>query len=235
MKKAILFIITIIVLLLIWKILLNYFLVKWELKFQNDADIARLEHLEYWTWIIEEYSNKTWEYPFQKSLKVEDNIWLVRISTKDQQQFFDKNSVNYNQQFDNNPTWFFQEYSVKEFVTELEWKLWRNIEEKYDIQKYPTKSPIWYNYFVTKNWYLFWVTCISCWITPISTLLYDWFTPTVNIGSSETINDVPKSLTRNEMINHHQFKLWKNKKYINEANVRKIEEENKNDSKNNIN
>lgn len=234
MKKILILLIVISILFIGWKIFLNKILVNTENKFQNDADLARLEHLEYWTWIIEEYYDKTWLYPFQTSLKEKDKIWLVRISTKHQQQFFDKNSENYKAYLDNNPTWFFQEFSVKDFVTELESKLWRTVDEKYDIQKYPVSSPIWYNYFITKKWYLMWVTCISCGVTPISTLLLDGFTPTVNIWSPAMMQDVYKSFTRQEMLNNPIFINWKNKKYINEKHVREIENENKNDSKSNI-
>lgn len=102
--------------------------------------MARLEHLEYLTFLIEEF-------------------------------------------FDNNWNDFFQEFNTSKFVLELEKWLSKIIDEKYDIQKYPTNSPIWYNYFVTERWYLLWVTCITCWVTPISTLLYDWITPTINIAS----------------------------------------------------
>ncbi|MDD3145062.1 MAG: hypothetical protein PHV23_03030 [Candidatus Gracilibacteria bacterium] len=102
--------------------------------------MARLEHLEYLTFLIEEF-------------------------------------------FDNNGNDFFQEFNTSKFVLELEKGLSKIIDEKYDIQKYPTNSPIWYNYFVTERGYLLWVTCITCGVTPISTLLYDGITPTINIAS----------------------------------------------------
>ncbi len=203
-----------------------------ELSFQYDADLVRLEHLEYWTFLIEEFYDENWYYPLQNNLNSKDDIWLVRIATKEQQMFFDKNSEYYKYNLDNNWNDFFQEFDTSKFILELEKWLFRDIDEKYDIQKYPTYSPIWYNYFVTESWYLLWVTCITCWVTPISTLLYDWVTPTVNIVSIWMKEEVFKSLTRNEMINHPIYKWWKKRNYIKEWFIREREKENINNSKN---
>ncbi|NVP17725.1 hypothetical protein HUU51_03325 [Candidatus Gracilibacteria bacterium] len=202
-----------------------------ELEFQYDADLARLEHLEYWTSLIEEFYDKNSYYPLQEQLKSNDSIGLVRIATKEQQRFFDKTNQDYKEYLDNNGNDFFQEFSINKFILELEEGLSKTIDEKYDIQKYPTNSPIWYNYFVTERGYLLWITCMTCGVTPISTLLYDGLTPTLNIASVGMKEEVFKSLTRDEMLNHPIYKLWKERKYNKEGFIREREKENIKNSK----
>jgi len=202
-----------------------------EASFQNDADLLRLEHLEFWTKLVEDYYNKTGYYPFQQRIEVNDKIGLVRIATKNQQLYFDKDSELYISALDNNSDNFFQEFTVKDFVSEIESKLGLDIDERYDIQKVPTDSVIWYNYFVTAKGYLVWVPCISCGVTQISTLTMDGKTPTVNIVSKEMLNDVPKSLTREEMLNNPIYKKWKANILSKEEYLRGLEKENFNDSK----
>ncbi len=63
---------------------------KIEQQFQNDADLIRLEHLQYWTGLVEEYHQKTGEYPFQEKLKSNSEIGLVKIDTKQQRQYLSK-------------------------------------------------------------------------------------------------------------------------------------------------
>jgi hypothetical protein len=199
--------------------------------FQADADQARLEHLIYWTGLIEEYFSKLGHYPFQSDLASKDGIGLVRVATKNQQAYFSKSSKKYNENMDNNISHNFQEFPVGALIAILEKGIGREIEEKYDIQKVPTRSPVWYNYFVTKDGYLFWVTCITCGVTNASTLLMDGITPTVNIASKDMVKDVTKSKTRLEMISDPDFQQWVSKGFKKEGFVRKIEAENINDSK----
>ncbi|MEH6477883.1 MAG: hypothetical protein V7727_19490, partial [Sneathiella sp.] len=143
-----------------------------EQSYQRDADQVRLEHLVYWTGLVEEYEEKTGYYPFQKNLNSGQSHGLVRILTKNQQQYFDPNSNQYVAEFDNNTgNSRFKSFSVAQFVSELESKLGREIDEKYDIQKVPTSIPLGYQYFVSEDGYLIWVTCVSCGVTQISTLL----------------------------------------------------------------
>lgn len=147
-------------------------------------------------------------------------LYLIRISTQNQQEYFNKNSEKYNAYFDNNANNSFQEFTMKNFILELESELGKNINEKYDIQKIPTRSPIGYNYFVTDTGYLIWTSCISCWVTQISTLLYDGITPTINIVSEGMLNDVSKSLLRDDMLNHSVYKEWKKRNFNNENYMR---------------
>ena len=202
-----------------------------EQQFQYDADLIRLEHLQYWTGLVEEYHQKTGAYPFQKELDSDEAIGLVKIATKQQLQYLSPGSENYNSEIDNNFDNTFKEFTIKEFVLELERGLGRTIVEKYDIQKVPTNTPVGYNYFVTERGYLIWTTCLSCGVTKISTLLMDGFTPTVNIVSEGMKGEVTKALTREEMLSHKTFQEWMNRPYYKEQYVRNLVQENIHDSK----
>ncbi len=197
--------------------------------FHNDADLARLEHLEYWTGLIEEYEARIGHFPLYDQL--ESPIGLVRIATADQAQYFTSESPKYIRALDNNANSRFQEFSVSEFVEELESGLGREVYEKYDIQYVPDGSPTWYNYFVNDDGYLMWVTCLSCGVTEISTLLFDGYTPTVNIVSEGMAGQVPKAFTREIMLSHPTYVEWKNRSYIKEGFVREREELHSRDSK----
>ena len=204
---------------------------KVERQFQNDADLIRLEHLQYWTGLVEEYQQKTGSYPFQEKLRSNSEIGLVKIATKQQRQYLSPGNEKYNPNLDNNANGAFKEFSIKNFVSVIEGALGREIDEKYDIQKVPTKNAIGYYYFVSADGYLIWVTCISCGVTGISTLLMDGITPTVNIVSEGMKGKVTKALTREEMVSHPTFKDWVSKPFQKEAYVRGIVQENIRDSK----
>ena len=206
-------------------------IIKLEKQYQSDADIARLEHLLYWTELVEEYQHKKGYFPFQSIVKSKNEIGLVKIATKQQRQYLSPGTDKYNPKLDNNYDNAFREFTVKDFVTELEQVLNRNIEEKYDIQKVPTRSPVGYFYFVENDGYLIWTTCITCGVTKISTLLMDGFTPTVNIVSKGMTGKVTKSLTRKQMLSHQIFKKWINRQYNKKDFVEKIVADNINDSK----
>lgn len=198
--------------------------------FQADADLIRLEHLEYWTGLIEKYHNSAGTYPFQNKLDSE-RPGFVRIVTKQQAQYFSPNSNKYIAAIDNNARGTFQQFSINDFVLELERGLGRAIEEKYDIQKVPYKSTIGYNYFVTQDGYLLWVTCITCGVTKISTLLMDGYTPTVNIVSPGMKGKVTKALTRDEMLKHKIYKVWRKRPFQKESYIRSLEKNTEHDSK----
>lgn len=199
--------------------------------FQEDADLLRLEHLEYWTGLLDEYHKIKGHYPFQDQLKSGKDISLVKIATKQQLQYMSPGSASYNQKLDNNQSGFFKEKPVKELITELELALERTIEEKYDIQNVPTSSPVGYFYFTSQDGYLVWVTCITCGVTQVSTLLMDGFTPTVNIISKGMVGQVPKALLKQEMLNHPTYKKWVSRPFHKEEYVRKLVAENSSDSK----
>ena len=234
MRKIIVILVMGIILIICGLFSLTIFYQNAEKSYQQDVDILRLEHLEFWTQIVEDYHDKTGYYPLQQSLEKKDSIGLIRIATKNQQQYFDKNSSLYLSKLDNNVNNFFQEFTVENFVSEIENILGKDINERYDIQKVPTDSIIWYNYFVTEKGYLVWVPCITCGVTEISTLTMDGITPTVNIVSEGMLNDVPKSLVRKNMLNHHIYKNWKSRGIKKEEFLRSLEGENFDNSKRNL-
>ena len=96
--------------------------------YQNDADLIRLEHLAYWSGLIEEYHAKNNSYPLQGRVSSDDNPVLVKISTQQQAGQLASFMAH------------FESASMAEFVGELESGLEREIDEKYDIQKVPVKA-----------------------------------------------------------------------------------------------
>jgi hypothetical protein len=200
-------------------------------QYQEDADLIRLEHLEYWTEIINKYYQIKGSYPFQGEIQNSEDIVLVKIATKQQMQYLSSGGDNYEKRLDNNQSGYFKERSVKDFVAEVETVLGHQIEEKYDIQKVPTSSPVGYYYFTSKDGYLVWVTCITCGVTQVSTLLMDGFTPTVNIVSEGMVGKVTKALTREEMLNHPTYKSWVSRSFHKSQYVHNLVKENSSDSK----
>lgn len=200
-------------------------------QYQEDADLIRLEHLEYWTEIINKYHKVKGSYPFQSELQSSEDIVLVKIATKQQIQYLSPNGDKYEKRLDNNQSGYFKEHPVKDFVAELEAVLGHQIEEKYDIQKVPTSSPVGYYYFTSKDGYLVWVTCITCGVTQISTLLNDGYTPTVNIVSEGMVGKVTKALTREEMLDHPTYKSWVSRSFHKSEYVHNLVKENSRDSK----
>ena len=200
-------------------------------QFQEDADLIRLEHLEYWTEIIEEFHQAKGHYPLQKEAQKNGKMTLVKIATKQQMRYLSVGGDKYDKRLDNNQTGYFQDVDVKQFVAAIESALGRDIEEKYDIQKVPTSSPVGYYYFATNDGYLLWVTCITCGVTQVSTLLMDGFTPTVNIVSEGMQGKVTKALTRENMLNHPTYKSWVSRPFHKAEYVQNLVKEHGRDSK----
>ena len=200
-------------------------------QFQEDADLLRLEHLEYWTQVIEEYYKVKGHYPLQKKIQNKGKMILVKIATKQQMRYLSVEGDKYNKRLDYNSTGYFQDVGVKEFVATIESALTREIVEKYDIQKVPTSSPVGYYYFATNDGYLLWVTCITCGVTQVSTLLMDGFTPTVNIVSEGMKGKVTKALTRENMLNHPTYKSWVTRPFHKAEYVQNLVKEHGHDSK----
>jgi hypothetical protein len=209
------------------------------LEFQQDSDGIRLEHLVYWTGLIEEYYAKTGYYPLQNEVRPTNKstnanylgIGFVRIATRKQQEFFNPRNEKYMPSIDSNGTSRFQDLSTAQFITALEKGLERPILEKYDIQKTPANIIVWYNYFVSQDGYLMWVPCLSCGVSSASTLTMDGATATINIGAGKMIEGVPKAMTRKKMLAHPDFKRWINYPFNDEKTMRALEKENLSDSK----
>lgn len=199
-----------------------------EMDFQNDADVVRVNHLSYWTGLIEEYHDKTGIYPFEDS--VGDEVGMVRIMTPEQYEYARKDSRKYRADLDNNKSRRFIEIYTNEFVAELESVL-GEIDEKYDIQKVPYMNPIGYYYFVEEGGYGMWVTCVTCEISPISTkLMYGNYVPTVNIAAGTVKGKLFKSLSREDMINNPRFKKWTSREMNKPEYINKLVESNHNAS-----
>lgn len=192
--------------------------------FQHDADVLRLEHIEYWSGLFEEYKKQEGHYPFQDTLEKPNELGLVKIITAEQSKYLQKGHDDYRKDLDVNASGRFTEKSVSELVVELERALGRTIQERYDMQSVPTQSPIGYYYFFTHDGYLIWTAYFSGGVTAISTLLFDGYTPTVNIVSEGMKGKVTKGFTRDEMLNHPIFKKWKKEKFLKEDFVRQYEE-----------
>lgn len=199
--------------------------------FQEDADLIRLEHLEYWTQLIDQYQQDKGYYPFQQEVKESEEIVLVKIATKQQMSYLSASGANYDKRLDNNQSGHFKERGVKQFIAEIETALGHEIEEKYDIQKVPTSSPVGYYYFASNDGYLLWVTCITCGVTQVSTLLMDGYTPTVNIVSKGMVGKVTKALAREEMLMHPTYKHWVSRPFHKGEYVHNLIKENSRDSK----
>ncbi|MDX1539551.1 hypothetical protein, partial [Arsukibacterium sp.] len=56
-------------------------------QFQEDADLIRLGHLEYWTEILEEFYQEKGYYPLQKEAQSSEKMILVKIATKEQMRY----------------------------------------------------------------------------------------------------------------------------------------------------
>lgn len=199
--------------------------------FHHDADIVRIEDVLYWTELIEEYQDKTGKYPLQEKVSGPEEMILVRVATRLQQKYFDKTSESYIPGLDNNRNGTFEELPVAELVAELEEGLGRDIDEHYDVQKAPTGSPIWYNYFVSDDGYLFWVTCPTCEISWATTLLGDGYTPTINIGSSGITDGARKLHTRGEMLQLPEFIELTERQFKKEEYIRQLQAQYFDDSK----
>lgn len=187
-------------------------------EFQEDADVLRLEHLAYWSGLIEEYYAETGEYPLQSRRTHDDEMLLVEILTQEQRSH------------SGSPPEHFREVPLSEFLQEIEAGLKRDIDEKYDIQKVPVRSPVGYRYFTTADGYLIWGTCNTCGITEITTLLTDGHTATVNIASERLAAQVPKALTRDAMLSHPLYLKWRARPLHKEQYVRSLVDKTLHDS-----
>lgn len=174
--------------------------------FQHDADISRARDLVYWTQLIEEYKEKKGVYPLQDRITGDEEIILVRIATNDQQRYFDPGAAEYSSSLDMNASGSFNEFTMEQFMSVLESGLDRDILEHYDVQKIPIGSPAWYQYYVQSDGYLMWVTCVTCEVNEFTTLLFDGYTKTINVGSEKIVEGEHKLFLRKELLAKKEFK-----------------------------
>jgi len=109
--------------------------------FQRDADVMRLQHLQHYGSLIEEYHAKTGRYPLQGMADVPLYVHIAN----DQQSPFAAHG----------PPTPHKLVSVAEFVAELEAGLGREVSERYDPQLMPTNKPNFYVYMVSEGHYFF--------------------------------------------------------------------------------
>lgn len=197
---------------------------------QEDIDRARLEHLVYWTGLIDEYHDKYGFYPLQDRLGPVHPA-LVRIATRSQQQYFDPQSPHYRAANDNNPEHTIPEFSMCDLVGALEKGLGRPIVEKYDIETVPSAGPNYYTYSIAPAGYALEVPCQSCGITEISLATQTGDTATVNIANPAMVPNTPRSLPRAMMLENPVFRRWMAHPYHDESYIRAREEQSLHDTK----
>lgn len=105
--------------------------------FREEMDVVRVHHLLYYGELLDEYFQKTGHYPFQDSGS--KNIRVI-FATMDQKINFPANEDT-------------TEISFKEFITELEKVLKRNVEEYYDPMAMDENYPLAYIYQIGKHHY----------------------------------------------------------------------------------
>lgn len=164
-----------------------------EKELQDNCDIVRLQHLKYYTEIIEEYKQKTGKYPFQTNSK---NETYAFIYNKEQKKYStDTNKEDH------------KLISPQDFFAELAKSLGRDVDQKYDPQYVPTTRPVFYIYMITGDTYYFAVHLSKYY--PFSKKV-DANYYKVEISNKSDIKN--KFYTLSELIN--------NDKYINAVNIR---------------
>lgn len=109
---------------------------------QKNADIKRLQHLEYYTKLVEQYKEVKGSYPFQSDKPV-----YIYIANEKQNSFV--------QDYDSSIPYEHETISFAHFVTEIESVLNITMNEFYDPQYAPDIKPNWYLYAtMDQNFYL---------------------------------------------------------------------------------
>lgn len=182
-----------------------------EIRLQEDIDHLRLDHLEYWTAVIEEYQDKQGNYPLQDAAIASTKFGHVQLLPDHSKDLL----VNWGENF--------EEYSTTDLVAELEKGLGRKIARKLPPEETVPTYALAYNYFVEEDGYLFWVSCQSCGITEISTYTMDGKSATVNIASEKMVPKVTKALSREDMLAHPRYKIWRSIKLHDKKRARALE------------
>lgn len=172
--------------------------------FQQDADRNRLDVLLYWVDLIEEYHDRTGQYPLAPA---DGELVLTHIIHSDQAPYFTPGNRKFRQELYRSDL---PRYRVSDFVRVLEAGLGREIDEYYDPQLVPTTFPIGPHYFTRGGGYLIWVPCPTCGVTSASTLVTfsQQPVPSVNIGSPDIVEGARKLFTREGMMANPDFQRW---------------------------
>ena len=110
-------------------------------KFQSDADIIRLKHLEYYGNLLIEYHAKTGTYPFIGEVDVPAYVFVASPEQKDG--------------IKGGPPYAHKTADFKYLVDEFESVLGREVKEYYDPQHEPDSKPNFYIYMVEGETYNF--------------------------------------------------------------------------------
>lgn len=109
-------------------------------RYQHDADIVRLNHLTELATYIEEYKDKTGEYPFVSGSEIPSYTY---IASADQMKYINEK-----------PPYEHTEHDVNELITILEDELEKEINMPFDPQKSPVNKPNFYIYMTHENYYV---------------------------------------------------------------------------------
>jgi len=109
--------------------------------FQEDADIMRLKHLEYYGNLLLEYNAKTGTYPFMGEVDVPAYVFVASPHQKDD--------------IKGGPPYEHKTADFKYLVEEFQTVLGRDIKEYYDPQYEPDSKPNFYIYMVDGDTYNF--------------------------------------------------------------------------------
>lgn len=182
-----------------------------EEQYQHNADMFRVKHLIEWAEIIEAYHENIGHYPLQDRAETDKPV-LVQIATREQQVYLDSSNPKYKKDLDNKSSRF-TAVSVKDFVSEIERVLERDIDERYDPQRVPNGAPIHLSYFASNDGYLIYTIGRTCPPTAntFSTLVLPSAVPSINIGSAWFIENIPKVQSIESLKANKQFKEFVSK------------------------
>lgn len=118
-----------------------------EEKYQHDADIYRLKHLEHFSKLISDYHQKTGKYPLQGESQYQH---YVHIAAPHQQKYAQ-----------GGPPYKHDVTDIETFREVLEKGLERKVEFKFDPQKSPVGAPNFYIYMIKGDSFFFAVNLYS--------------------------------------------------------------------------
>ena len=108
--------------------------------YQENADIIRLRHLNYYGNLILKYFEKTGHYPLQSDSDIPIYVYIAN-----------KNQMEFTEIYESAIPFEHKSISFKMLVEEIEKVLGYEIDEFYDPQEYPDAKWNWYLYSINKN------------------------------------------------------------------------------------
>ena len=187
------------------------------IEYQQNADIIRLRHLDYYGRLILEYYEKVGHYPLQN---VSENPIYVYIANRSQ--------ISFTEAYENAIPYEHKTILFKDLIEEIEQELGFEIEEYYDPQEYPDAKWNWYLYSVNKDTFYFAVNVhqkfpFSKFISPYS------YKIEISNTSNRSANLI---IETNELLNSEHFLQERNRSVKNEKYFNEIENKYLHDTKN---